>query len=551
MDVIKGHFNRYKSEMIYGSTFFAVMLGMIGAFYPGDDGIEAYIKIVEEAGMGDYFGDILNVTGYQFWVSLIFHTYAYYVLAIVSIFIGAKLIPTYYADGMELLIGTTSKTPRRFYIENILAGVMTVLVLMLPGTYILFSSTLIITDSFSLLDELFFSMIFVAVIALFFIALSSFFSIYKFSSSAGKKAGIIYFAYAFVIEIVANSNPDYTDYGKTSVHTYLNPNSGFLYGKFDWDHILHVLIIVILLFATSYYLLIKKELIEKEDESQEKEKRKAFNLEKIFPKSWQKTKPIFMEQIREDSSRFTWWVSIISFIIFLIGFMYPGGDATTEAMSAFDSPIIKLFTLGHEVPPSFAGFIGYESYGVMWLYCGLFSTLTAASIVTRDTLNSTQDFLWGNNFRYATLIYQRTLAVLVEITIYISVFFTVSVIGTFLAGGSINYLLYVEAYSVLWLSNIGLVILVTGLTMLSKPSVSRKYAIWFYSASLIILLIGFSSENTEFLRYLSLFYWIDPVGIIYEDVNLLNQYLNQIVLIMVSIPFYFVTLKRFEKHDIN
>ena len=74
---------------------------------------------------------------------------------------------------------------------------------------------------------------------------------------------------------------------------------------------------------------------------------------------------------------------------------------------------------------------------------------------------------------------------------------------------------------------------------------------WFYIISILILLTAFMVESVGDLKYLSIVYYYDPVGIILEKVEVGEEIIKSTLVLIGSLIVYIIGLKlRFRKVDL-
>ncbi len=528
-------------------------MAMITVAFPNDTAVIAgYASMLTDAGLDSLFSSLdLNAPGWLFWVSLMGSAYTYFVVAVASIKIGSKLFPTSEEHALEL-ITSSPKRGRSYFAENILSAILALFLIFLPSFLILsiYSLTQDAADSIPRLGVMY---LFSMAVCLFFVAITSLLSVFRFSQGTGSKIGYIYLIFAFMIELGAGSVEEYKDLMKISVNSYLAPTSGLLSGEHRWSEFGVVLAICAILFIIGYYWIKRPDYIEKV--SAPKKSRLGF-LPRFSPRGKMAYKyPLLFDQFRTDRSIFFIWMIIVNIVLVYVIFIYQvalGDDPMklVEMMSSFET-MMKAFTLGHAIEASYMGFLSFELFGLSWMYFGVFLFIPAINIPNRDQKRDEQDLLWSNSVTPEWVIISRTASLFIFFSIFYWLSFGVLTASSLGAGMDFNTAWVANAFLVGYIYYTGLIFLLIGIAMLFPVSKGKRYALWFYVISIIFLLTGFMVESAEFLKYLSIVYYYDPVGLIFDKVDLIGEILKSALVLAGSLSLYIAALKlRFRKVDL-
>ncbi|MCY3414241.1 MAG: hypothetical protein INQ03_21530 [Candidatus Heimdallarchaeota archaeon] len=543
---IKFHTMRFRGEIIYSSAIIASLMAMIAVAFPKDSaGISEYFNLISEVGMDALLTTIdADAPGWLFWVSLMAGAYLYFVSVIAGIRIGTKLFPSNEKSALEL-IASSPKRARTFYLENILAAVVAIILILLPSFIILaiYSLTQDAPDTIPRLAALF---TLAGVVTLFFVAFTSLFSTWRFSQGSGMKIGFFYLIYAFLIEIAAGSLPEYEDFRNVSVNSYIAPSAGLLDGEHNWTEMWVVLGLIIAIFALSYWLIKRPDYIEKV--SAPKKNRLTF-LPKFAPSGKLATKyPLLFDQFRKDRTFFFLWTGIvnIAFLYIIVIFDIAIADNPEMLVTMVQSfgPMMDAFTFGYAVEPTFFGFLTFEVFGLTWLYFGVFCFIPAINIPNRDQANDEQDMIWANSITPEKVINYRTAALSIFFTIYFWISYLV------LSGLSIAYemendaLALFHAFGVGYFYFLALILFFVGLTMILPLHKGKKYVMWFYIISIILMITAFMVPEIDGAKYLSIAYYYDPVGLVLNKVEVGTQYLISLGFLAISAMIYVFSLKK-------
>jgi hypothetical protein len=521
---------------------------MMTAFYPGEEGIIAYSEYITEAGFAVILGAIgTSASGFVFWIGMQINIYLYYIIVITGLLMGSKLFPTTDEDNVELLIGGSPKSCRMFYLENLISALLVLFISVIPSLI----ATILYTyhyESEDIIGRIVTTYFFVFSIGVFYLVLSSLASIIWFSKSAGKKIGFGYLIYSFLIELQAGSSEEAAQVAQTSINYYVDAASGLITGDFDWDPIIVLYSLVFILAAVSYVLVKKKQLIQKAPKPV-KTRRGLSRI--IAPESRISQKfPIFMEQLRSDLGFFVGWLILLGVILFYMPNIAPADEDLMGFMGAFDIPFMDALTLGYTMEYTYIGFISIEFFGLLWFYFAAFYVFVAASIATREVRKQSQDLLLSNNLSTSKIVLQRTIVMLIEITILVWFAYLVLFLAETNLNKDVDNTIRLNAFIIIWVHSISSSILFTAISMIPRVSKGRTLAIWVYLYSIIVMILAYSEESIEFLKYTSIYHWGNTVGILYGKVEFIDVLLNNVIYLALSIILFFVMLKyRYKRAD--
>ncbi len=539
---------RFRYNLIFSSIFLVIAMGMISIFFPGEEGIRSYTNLVSDAGLGFIFGQIgTDSPGWTFWVGFQINSYLYMILAVTSILIGSRIIPTKEHDAIELFLGSNPQSARKYYLENIFASIIVLVIALIPS-FILLSILSIYHNSADIIGRLFISYTFTLVVGIVLLLGTSMFAILRFSSTTGKIVGFGYLIAAFVIEFSANTSPDYRQYSNFSINYYVNSSSGLLSGKFDWGP-------VYVLMGISFVFLMISYLIVKNSDYIEKTSNKKSRQYRIFPTISPTSKisqkfPLMMEQLRVDLSYLLGWTLVLIWLVLYTMAIYPGEEAVDELFNSFDMPLVRSLLYGHQISGDYNGWMIYEFHSANWVYYGLFVLFIAASIPNREVRTNSQDILWANNVRSERVILSRTIIMLLEYSILLWSVFISKIIFETLLDKEIDHFLEFQTFILYWIHYSAFGIFVVALSMLPQVSKGRMLAIITYFYFIIINLTAYSGDY-EFLKYLGFFGYIDPAGMMLGVLSFGTELLKNIILLVFSILLFgFSLLTRYRNADL-
>jgi hypothetical protein len=556
LERIKYHTIRYKTEIIVGSIIIGTMSILMGVAFPDDpEFIANYVDIITESGLEAIFTSLnTDAPGWLFWISLMMGLYLYYTFAVVGIRIGARAFPTRNEDALELITASNPQSKRKLYLETYLSGLfglgLTVIV-----SYFFLTIYSLINDGADLLGRLGLVHLFYYLAAVFVMTIASSASIFRFNKGSGDKYGYLYLVFAFFIDIGSASDEMTESILDLSINHALDPMGGLFSNDWNWDAFITILGIISVLFLTSLWYIQRPDYIEKVSPVKIKQRRSLLPQLSSEGRLAQRF-PIFFEELRTDRSIFTIWTGMIFFFIFYIVYLYNdiyGNDPATlaETLQSFDVPIFDAFTHGHALRYDYIGFMGFEYYGIFWAYYALFLVFPSIGASNRDKKKDEQDIIWANEVTPKQVIKSRTVAIQFQMFIL----FTITYLFLFAMqaglGIEANTTHQINAYLVGVIYFVGLGILLQGISMLFSIRKGRKYALWFYLGSVIVMITGFLVPELEFVKYLSVLFYYDAVGLAFGEMSLLSGLLRTSAFTVFSAIVYYIGLERYSRSNLS
>ena len=146
----------------------------------------------------------------------------------------------------------------------------------------------------------------------------------------------------------------------------------------------------------------------------------------------------------------------------------------------------------------------------------MFPAIGAAS---RDHKLGTSDLVWANSVTPAQVMRARTLAILTQVMILFSL--------------TTGFLFVMQ-------SAMGL-----------EVDSALQLHLYLFLAAILLLIMGFMNADVEFVRYLSILYYFDAVGLVYGQVELGVSLLRVGIFTAVSALIYLVGLQRYIRTNLS
>jgi ABC-type transport system involved in multi-copper enzyme maturation permease subunit len=540
--------------MIFSTIILAAMMIMLGVMYPGDENLAEYFDLITQSGMEGILGVIGgDAPGWVLWISMQLGPYLYYVFVIVAIKIGARLIPTKDDDSLELLLGSSPKSARIFYLENILSSVIVLSIIAIPSYLIILIFSLI-EGSLDIMGRVSIVYLFILGIAIVYISMVSMIGILRFSKSSALKFGFGYLIFSFLMELTSPSLDEQRQkMVNLSFNYYLHPSSGLINGEFNWLGLGILLSLALVFFIIGYWKVTVPDYNERSSVVKEKKSKLSFLPEFSPDGKLSKKYPLIFDQFRRDRGFVFIWTIIIVFMLVYITMMYK--TMTEEQIStifaSFDSPQAGAIIQNHDLPISFTGFFSYQVLGMTWLWFGIFILIISVNVANRDVSDDTQDILWANNLTQERVVNSRTMAMLIEFTLmYWIVSFSIILTAVAYVGEVDGWLLF-AVFFVGWIHYMAMGVFLVGITMLVRIDKGRKTGYWVFVIMVMVFLTAFSSPDAEMMKFISFLSYYDPIGILLEINSVFAALLTSGLIILASMIFYLIVLRyRYKNLDL-
>ncbi|MCY3414497.1 MAG: hypothetical protein INQ03_22810 [Candidatus Heimdallarchaeota archaeon] len=542
------HAHRFRGEFVSGSITAVLFMAFFGIFYPKDD-VESLVNVMVSMGM---FGNLSKVeAGWGVWASIMVGLFMYLIIAFVSINIGAKVIPTKEEQGTEFFMGSNPMDPRKFYLENVFAGLLIIVGVLLP-TYLVVVLQTWYFDGMAIIGGITLTFAMFLLIAFFFISLTSAATTFMFQSGKSKGVGFGYVIYGLIVELLAD-NPDLKDAANLSVNAYTKLST-LVTGidDYDWNPIFVVLTISTV-FLVLGILRVKSPHYLEEVGSKNKTGIVDATIGRVVAPDTRLAKkfPLVFEQLRRDKTAI--------FIVLMLYLIWPAAfwsvlstskDGLAELMQGFNTPSTRAIAQGHDLDMSLRGFSVMKFFSNHWMFFGLYPMFVAASIPTREVRTNSQDIIYSSEkVLPGKLMDRRVIAMVIEMTfLFWAAFAVIGPVNNSFGEEFINDFMGADLlfvfFCVAWIQYMAMSIFIVGIAMIpSEVGKGRRYGILFFILSMLFNIIPHLNESIKFLMYITPMNYFRPVELIYEEMSFGQGVLQSGIVLVISIIFYYVVKK--------
>ncbi len=550
------HANRYRGEVKFSVIFSVVFFAFYGGFFP-KDGISDMVTVMQRIGV---LRDISpDAAGWSIWLSIMVGTIAFAIVATTSINMGSRVVPTRDSDGAEYIMGSVPIDPRRYYTENVVSAFFALVVSMVPGYLVILTETFMFGSGKNL-ERITLAYSMFALIGLFFISVTSAVVAWRFERGLALGTGYAYIFLSMVIDVLGD-NPDLnlSDLKKLSVNTYLQiPSIPLTEGVVDWNPPVVVLSVSAVFVAIGLLGVKRPQYVEKAMSKQGPSVVERTIGHFVRPSSSIARRfPLVAEQMRRDQKAVL-TVLLIYAIYFpvLVSSTYGLGDDLSSVASSFNTPSTLMMTQGTELDSSLLSFAVHKVFMAGWLWFGLYGTLVAASIPTRDVRRHEQDLVYSPAVHPGKLVDRRVIAMLVEFTTLMLsayVFFLISIYsyGEDFAQNYITWDLLGQYMVLTWVAYSAVFITITSVSMLpAKISRGRWWGLLFFWVSLLINWMAYASAGIEFVKYISIFEYYNPIQLLYGKMNFAETMARAALMLIGSLALYILAKRKYMRSSL-
>ena len=554
---------RHKLTIIVTIVTFSFMMMVFGSIYPGTKAIEAYAGI----GVVQLITGIVDIgdnPGMFIWI-LIMSSVFTIIVPVVGIFLGVRLLPFNERDGKELIF-STNKSPLRYFIENFVIVMILIPLILLPP-FLISVGFLSLTSEFvtGLAIAFFLPVFFIMVVAMITVLGASI----KSSSRIGYAFGGIFFIISFTLNLLSSELEFVKDFNLMSqinvfphaiAGTWNDSSLSLLFlGNlvvFQYNqYIITCLVIIAILFVLTTYFLYRSDYIEsrtsygkefkvikiKRDGSRSITTGVSFvraPVENILSKIGWKN-PAFRDQLQSSAGLFFIYGLITSMMIILVLLTYPGDMLMTilftDMSAIIDNPLIAAFMFGHTPTATLEGFFILKLMTLHWMYYGPFVFIATYNIIMRDKNGGYDEITWSMPRKRSTVIFQRTLAMLVYLWIivianWLSFWGFEILLGVFAGVVVSDFLSTILAFGFLGLGYSLFLIVFIALALIPNPKYLVMTLVGAFMIAIFLPVIAYINPDLSWIAYLSPFQYFDVAGLLLNDVNLISEAIPTIII---------------------
>ena len=551
---------RHRLTLYVSMPIFALIMALIGSIY-SDKLVAAFANIPTFQSLLSNVppADLENAT-LLIWFLIFFNIFALLFPA-VGIFLGVRMLPFNETDGKELIF-STKMSIFKYFTENFVLVMILVPVTALPVylvavSFLGFTSDAMLSMAIAITILSFYVMT-VAIVTVFGASIKS-------SSKMGYGIGGLYYFIFFVLNLLATEIQTSTfslfgfqlnQLNDFSLMYKMNIFVSAYKQTWNENYLLACTGIIIVFFVLTIVFLYRTDYIESRTSSV-KETTKFGDTPRGFRSSFSFVRapvdsilnkvgwrsPVFRDQLQSSSGFFIVYTFITSFLVFVVMVAYPGNAGMEEIFndlgSLIGNPLIAGFLFGN-TPTAAAnanleGFLMFKLLTLHWLYYGPFLFIATYYILLRDKSNKYDEITWSLPRTRSSVIVSRTFAMILYfwITIavnWISIWIGYSVLVTFMPDAAmpsvsrtlIAFFFLALGYSLFLFLFVGIALIVNSRFITITLS-------GIFVVSIFAPMVAYVLEDS-WIEYLSPFKYFDVVGIMMDQVNIVQLAIPTILL---------------------
>ena len=225
---------------------------------------------------------------------------------------------------------------------------------------------------------------------------------------------------------------------------------------------------------------------------------------------------IFKHELRQGKTAFWIWTGVIGVMLSVCVFLYTEVrgemDAVTDLFSSFGS-FTAAFGMDRLNFGTLEGFYAIECGSMLGLGGAFYAAITAVSMLSKEEANKTADFLLTHPISRRQILWEKLLAIFVQLTLMNLIVLTMSLLSILIIGEPIPWkelLLLHFAYYLLQLEIAGLCYGISAYVKRGSVGIGLGVAVLFYFLNLISNL----TESASFLKYFTPFSYCDGADIV-------------------------------------
>jgi ABC-type transport system involved in multi-copper enzyme maturation permease subunit len=189
---------------------------------------------------------------------------------------------------------------------------------------------------------------------------------------------------------------------------------------------------------------------------------------------------------------------------------------------------------GHNATATLEGFLIFKLMTFHWIYYGPFIFIATYSIIMRDKSDGYDEITWSIPRKRSRIIIQRTIAMLIYLWIIIALNWIAFWIGelalsTFADVVAPNFISTIIAFTFLGLGySLFLIVFIT-LALIPNPKYIIITLVGAFMIAIFLPVISFINQDFSWISYLSPFQYFDVIGLLLNDVKIVEEAIPTIV----------------------
>lgn len=544
---------------------FLCVIGFLGTLflilsYPGEEGILAFLEMTDTPFGQAFLGQLLTDIGgessglYLYFILIYFIAYATFIFPMTGVWLGGTGIVDEIKTGMGEIYLASPNRKLNLVLRHLLThclfftGLIIIMYLEVPILFDALGYTIPI-------ERIATAFFLYWILGTSFFAVTFFFSLVTVNNEIGRGIGGLLFMISFVLTLITNANPNVEDLKYLNITYYTNPSEVLILGKDLTTNFFYPLIFTISLLVLGIIIFTLRDplpiqlrfsfkRVQKSDQTVEIQEIKPRKMA-IFNRFFTKISPLADEQWRADRLLFGFYVIILLLLVLSIIFGYPEGEGGYEQLAPVfsNNPIVKSITRGHDIADDPIGILLAQFYGYTWLYFAPLVIITAIRVVDRDVSSQTIDLIHGNPVTPKKILLSRLFTATVEILILVAIAGFTLILGQIMIQREAKLFEQIIGICLIPLMYVSLLVFLVAIALILPPRMRKRGIYGLGGLTIILLVVPYIDERLLGLRYFSLLYWGDLVGLLsqyfpLEQVSMLFVLVGVLVASLIFVNYY-------------
>ena len=262
---------------------------------------------------------------------------------------------------------------------------------------------------------------------------------------------------------------------------------------------------------------------------------------------------MFKRELKVNFKNFLIWTLILIGLFLVVFLVYPSiitnenMNMLNDMMKVFPEDVLKAFNMDISTIDSAFGWLKTEGFVFVLLITGIYSGILGSNILLKEESDKTIEYLNSVPVTRKKIVITKILCAFLYITLMIIILGVFNFIGLSLSGNFDKKLYILLSITPMFSSIVifALCLFLSTFTHKTKKTLGISLGIVF--ASYFLQIISEMSENTEFLKYISVFTLADIRNVI---VDITLNPLMVILTILITTIFLVLTISRYDKKEL-
>lgn len=262
---------------------------------------------------------------------------------------------------------------------------------------------------------------------------------------------------------------------------------------------------------------------------------------------------MFKREMKINFKNFMIWTLILIILFLVVFLVYPSiissenMEMMDEMMKIFPEEILKAFNMDISSIDSAFGWLKSEGFVFVLLITGVYSGILGSNILLKEESDKTIEYLNSVPVTRKNIVINKVLCGLLYIILMVIIIGVFNFVGLSLSGDFDKKLYILLSITPMFSSVVIFAVCLFLSTFTHKTKKTMGISLGLVFASYFLNLISEIGENTEFLKYISIFTLADIRNVILDvSINLLMVALS----LGITVLFIIFTIVRYERKEL-